>query len=89
MGTFARLRVTSVVIFAVAMVALIYAEAGTLLIDMGTGDGDFTGPFSEVISSVESLVPLVLAFILLGIVTWLVVSSVREERTVDQRRPGP
>jgi len=87
MGTFARLRVTSVVIFAVAMVALIYAEAGTLLIDMGTGDGEFTGPFSSLITNVETLFPLVLAFLLLAMVVWLVVSSVREERTVDRRPP--
>jgi hypothetical protein len=82
---FRRLQVMSAVIVAVGAVALLYAEVGLKLINMGTGNGEFTGPFSGLMTDVETVVPLVLAAFLLGIVVWFVASTVQRERSV--RRP--
>lgn len=81
------LRVVVATIVAVSAVALLYVEVAVPIIDMGSGDGAFTGPFSVIVTRVETMVPLVIALLLLGIVIWMVVSTVQQERTV--RRPPP
>jgi len=79
-----RIRLTLSVLVSVGFVSLLYVEVGIPLIEMGSGDGDLTGPFSESISQVETIVPLVLSVLLLGAVVWLIASSVQEE---TRRRP--
>lgn len=88
MSLMRRLQVVAGTITTVGMVGIIYAEAGTRLVDMGTGDGDSTGPFSDVITQVDTVWQLVLVMILLGVIIWFIVSSVREEQSV-RRRPRP
>lgn len=84
---FAALRVVVATIVAVSAVALLYVEVALPLIEMGSGDGSMTGPFSVIITRVETMVPLVIALLLLGIVIWLVVSTVQRERSVSRRPP--
>jgi len=75
-----RIRVVLSVLVSVSFVGLLFIEVGQPLINMGTGDGPFTGPFSESITQVETIVPLVLSVLLLGSIVWLLASSVQEER---------
>ena len=86
MSLLRRLQVVVATIVTIGMVGIIYAEVGTKLVNMGTGDGDSTGPFSEIISQVDTAWQLVLVVLLLGIVVWFIVGSVKEEQTV-RRRP--
>lgn len=86
MSLLRRLQVVIATIVSIGMVGILYAEVGTKLVNMGTGDGDSTGPFSDVISQVDTVWQLVLVLILLGIVVWFIVGSVKEEQTV-RRRP--
>lgn len=86
MSFLARIRVTLAVLISASLIGLLYVEVALPLINMGTGDGQFTGPFSDVLSQVETVVPLVISLLLLGIVVWLLASSVQEETRRRVRR---
>ena len=47
---------------------------------------DMNGTFSQSISWLDTLVPIILAGLLLFTWAWVVAGAVREERTVDRRR---
>lgn len=81
MSFLARARVAMAALISVSVIALLYVEVAVPLINMGTGSGEFTGPFSTTISQVETMVPLVLSIMLLGIaVIWFIASNVQEEQ---------
>jgi len=82
MSLLRRLQVVVATVISVGFVGIIYNELGLLLIDQILGES--SGPFDIVAERIETVVPLVLALLLLGIIAWFLVSSVREERV--QRR---
>jgi len=84
MSFVARIQITLATIIAVGFVGLLYIEIGLPLINMATGE--FSGPFSSVANQIDTVVPLVLSLILLGMVVWLIASSVQEERRRRVRR---
>lgn len=83
MGLMRRMQVVAGSVISIGMVGVIYSSLGQRLIDR-VAEQD--GPFSGVASQIDTIVPLVLSLLLLAILIWMVVSGVREERTV-QRRP--
>lgn len=81
MSFLARARVAMAALISVSVIALLYVEVAVPLINMGTGSGEFTGPFSTTITQVETMVPLVLSIMLLDIaVIWFIASNVQEEQ---------
>jgi len=86
MSFLARIRVTLAVLIATSLIGLLFVEVAQPLINMGSGDGQFSGPFSDVVTRVETVVPLVIALVLLGTVVWLLASSVQEETRRRVRR---
>jgi hypothetical protein len=71
---------------AVATVGLVYARVGKVLIDLGL-EGPFGGPFNPLLERVDSVVPVLLAAMIVGVAVYLVVGGVQRERTVNRRRP--
>lgn len=83
MGLFGRLKIVMVTTIGVGFLGIIFNELGRDLIQRIK---DQDGPFSALAGQVETMVPLVLVLLLLGVLAWFLVSSVQEERTVDRRR---
>jgi hypothetical protein len=71
---------------AVAVAGLVYARVGTLIIDMGL-NGDMGGPFNPILERVQTVVPILLSAILVGVAVYLLVGGVQRERSVDRRPP--
>lgn len=84
MSFIARVQITLATVVAVGFVGLLYIEIGLPLINMATGE--FDGPFSDIANQIGTVIPLVLSLLLLGIVVWLIASSVQEERRRRVRR---
>jgi len=82
MSLLRRLQVVVATMISVGFVGIIYNEVGLLLVNQILNDS--SGPFDTIAEQTETIVPLVLALLLLSIVAWFIVSSVREERV--QRR---
>lgn len=85
-GGWARLQFTFYSIITIATVGVIYSEAALPLIKLGGSGGSSSGFLSSRIDQIETLVPLILAMLMLGIAIWFLVSGVQEERTVNRRR---
>lgn len=83
MGLFGRLKIVMVTTIGVGFLGIIFNELGRDLIQRIK---EQDGPFSALAGQVETMVPLVLVLLLLGVLAWFLVSSVQEERTVDRRR---
>jgi hypothetical protein len=88
MSQYLRMAFVFQAIVAIATIAVIYARAAKPLVKMGTS-GNFQGFLSTPISQLDTVVPLVLAFLLLGTVVWFVAGGVRDEQSVNRRRPRP
>lgn len=73
-------------IVAITIVAIVWAEVGTELVAMGKSGGDFDGPFSSIVSQIDTLFPLIIAFLVVCVFIFWLVGSVREERAVERRR---
>lgn len=87
MGVLARLRVLLAVSMSLGVVAIIFAAVGQRLIRLGGTDGQFSGFLSPVVERVGTIIPVLLAGLLLAIILWFLASSVQEERTRTRRRP--
>lgn len=85
MGLWARSWIATGVTVAVGVVALLYVEVGQLLLDMLSNNS--SGPFSGVGDQVSTLLPPVLAALVLGIWIWVIAGEF--QRQPDQRRPRP
>lgn len=83
MGLMGRLRVVIVTFISISFVGLIFDQLGRDLIQRVESQN---GPFSDLATQLETLVPLVLVFLLLSITVWFILSGVRRERVRDQRR---
>ncbi len=84
----ARLAAARVVVYSLlslAVVGTVYSELLPLF-DMATSGGEFEGFLSPTIANLETMVPLVLAAMALGIVLWYLVSGAQEEKTRQQVR---
>jgi hypothetical protein len=80
-----RLRATVAVIIGISAIALVYAEVGLPLLRLVEPGGKHEGFLSDTVANLETVVPIVLTGLLLGIVLWLVYGQVQDERTVRRR----
>lgn len=83
---YARALYAVYAVFTIGIVGVVYATAGKEIIAMGTGDGSSTGFLSDVISNLDSLMPILLSALVLFTVLWFIVSPAQEERTVNRRQ---
>jgi|APHM01.1.fsa_nt_gi hypothetical protein len=82
MGFFSRFQVFVQVTFSIGVVAVIVQNVAPVI----DAEIDPTGSFTILSTQVQDLGPFVLAMFLLAIVVWFIVSTVREERSVEVRR---
>lgn len=86
MATWQRMAVFMAVTIAVAITAVLYYTVGVAeLFPMATGQ--YAGPFSGVIGTMEAIVPPVLVIIELGVAVWAIAGGVQQERARARRRP--
>lgn len=86
MGFLGRMLFATQGVIAVAVLGITYAAVAAPIINMVRNRG---GPFTEVVDQLESVVPLLIALLLLFIVVWFVISGARQERARNQRRRPP
>lgn len=83
MGLLGRFQVLAGTIIGVGFVGVVFNEIGR---DLIARVEEQDGPFSGVAGQVETIVPLVLAGLLLAAVLWFIASAIQEERSVNRRR---
>jgi len=86
MGIFGRAMVVFAAFFSLATVAYVYSAIEPWLIEPAKEGGMFAGPFSDVAVWMQALVPTLIAVLLLGYLTWMVVGGAQEERNVRRVR---
>jgi len=84
MGFLGRMLYATQGVIAVAVLGLIYAQVGVPLINDIEAEG---GPFTPVATRLETVIPLLISFLLLFVVVWFIASGAQQERARDQRRP--
>lgn len=84
MGHAQRIQVAAVFEFAVILLGLVWATAGTEIIAFANDQQD--GPFSSVIGQIDTLMPLLIGLLLLGPMVWLLVAPFQRERKRQVRR---
>jgi hypothetical protein len=82
MGFFSRFRVFVTTTFSIGVVAVVVQNVAPVI----DAEIDPNGSFAILSTQVQDLGPFVLAMFLLAMVAWFIVSTVREERSVDVRR---
>lgn len=82
MGFFARFQILIGTTVSIGTVAIVVQNVFPIV----TGLSDPDGAFSGLQSQITNLGPLVLALMLLAILAWFLVSTVQEERTVEEVR---
>jgi hypothetical protein len=82
----AAARVTVYSLVSLAVVGVIYSELQPL-INKATGDGVYAGFLSEQISQVNTLIPLLISALAVGIVLWFLVVGAQSERVRQQEPP--
>jgi len=89
MGLFLRLRILLGSYITIGAVAYVYAELQAPLIEKGKSGGELSGFLSGRIADFDSLLPLVLTLMLLGVTVWFVIATVQSERTENRRVRQP
>jgi hypothetical protein len=79
MATILRLAFASAVTIAVAVIGIVYYRVFPPLRDMATGE--MSGPFTQAVTTADTLVPITLAIVLLGVWVWALAGGVQEERS--------
>jgi hypothetical protein len=80
MAAWQRFAILIAVTIANAIAGIIYYRVGVAeLFPMATGAS--SGPFTPAVTTLETLVPIVIAVIQLGVVVWVVVGGVQKERS--------
>lgn len=87
MSHWLRMAVLLKVLIGLAVLGILYATAGKDILALVKPGGKFAGFLSPTVANIETVVPLVISVLALGFVIWFVVSTVKEERTVEPRRP--
>jgi hypothetical protein len=87
MSHWLRLAVMFKVLIGLAVLGILYATAGQQLLALVKPGQQFSGFMSSTVANIETVVPLVIAVLALGFTLWYIVSTVRQERTVEPRRP--
>lgn len=88
MGWMGRMFYASRAIVALCGLGIVFAQAGMPIINMA--QGEHSGPFTPVVDSLESMMPLLIGGLLLFVPVWFVISSAQRERARNQqqnRRP--
>lgn len=78
MATILRISFATAVTIGVAVAAIIYYRVFPPLRDMATNE--FAGPFTTAVTTADTLVPITLLIVLLGVWTWALAGGVQEER---------
>lgn len=85
MGHFQRFGYGLFATLALGVGGIIYAEVFTTqLAPLATGA--HSGPFTEQVTWLDQLVPLIIVILLLAVWLWVIAGAVQEERTVERRR---
>jgi hypothetical protein len=84
MGFLGRLMYATASVIALAGLGIVYAQAGVPLINMAQRRG---GPFTTVVDSLETMMPLLIGALLLFVPIWFIISGAQQERARDRRRP--
>lgn len=84
MGFLGRLLFATSAVVSLAGLGIVYAQAGVPLINMAQRRG---GPFTTVVDSLETVMPLLIGALLLFVPLWFVISGAQQERARDERRP--
>lgn len=73
------------VTIAMAVTAIVHFRFGTIIYEMAKTD--FSGPFSGSVETLEAIVPVTIAAILLATWAWVFFSPAREERVRSRQPP--
>lgn len=87
MGLLSRLQIVVATVVSVGVVAVIYGELQSILIEPAKNGGKHEGFLSDQIAQLDTLMPILLSFLLLGVVTWFIVATVQNERTQRVQKP--
>jgi len=80
MAAWQRFAILIAVTIANAIAGIIYYRVGVEhLFPMAQGGS--SGPFTPAVNSLETLVPIVIAVIQLGVVVWVIAGGVQKERS--------
>lgn len=82
-------RIIAVLVFVlgIAVLGLIIDAAVRPIYDMGIEQGVADGPFEQVYTTADSMMFLIVPFLLVGVVVWLLVGPIqRTRREQEQRR---
>jgi hypothetical protein len=80
MASWVRFAVLIAVTVANAIAGIIYYRVGVEhLFPMAQGGS--SGPFTPAVNQLETLVPIVIAVIQLGVIIWVIVGGVQKERS--------
>lgn len=83
MATYLRLAFATAVTVGVSIAAIVYYRVFPPLRDMATNE--FSGPFTQAVTTANTLVPITLLIILLGVWVWALAGGVQEERSRIRR----
>jgi hypothetical protein len=71
----------------VGLLGVLYAEVGTRIIAIAGTGGSSEGFLSPTVDQVGTVMPYLIAVMILGILVWFVFSSAQSERAVQRRGP--
>jgi hypothetical protein len=80
MAAWQRFAILIAVTIANAITGIIYYRVGVEHL-FARAQGASAGPFTPAVGTLETLVPIVIAVIQLGVVVWVVVGGVQKERS--------
>lgn len=63
---------------ALLFLGVLYATAGKDIIALG--EGEHSGPFTWIVTQLDTVIPIVIGVLMLAIVIWMVVAPVQQER---------
>jgi|APHM01.1.fsa_nt_gi hypothetical protein len=82
MGFFARFQILVGTTVSIGVVAIVVQNVFPIVTDLSDPNDTFSGLQTQI----TDLGPLVLALMLLAILAWFIISTVQEERTVEEVR---
>jgi len=86
MGFLGRLLYSVQAVIAIAVFGIVFAQVAMPIINMGQERG---GPFTSILTDMETLVPPLIGALFLFVIIWLIISGAQQERTRDQQNRRP
>lgn len=84
MSTWRRLVIAAQIWIAIGAVAILYYQVFKLH-TQPMAEGEHSGPFTPVVGQVDTIVPVVLMAIGVGVLVWVLVGAVQDERSRNRR----